>query len=136
MNNDIHVRDWMKNCPYLQNSTVAKDGRLEYGIYPSPVTTSYHENVLGEMVADEIQEMSFVFTAKREYKTDRASLYAFYQNVFNWVEDQNRIGNFPKINEGRVRSVVPQLSQYVSEPNNGNERSELQIRVTYKRNNV
>lgn len=136
MNNDIHVRDWMKACPFVQGETVSEDGRLEYGIYPSPITTRYHENVLGEMVADELQEMSFVFTAKRAYRDDMASRYAFYQNVFNWVEQQNKIGNFPKINEGIVRSVTPQMSQYVSEPNNGNERSELQIQVTYKRNNV
>ena len=136
MNNDIHVRDWMKACPFLQSSTVSADGKLEYGIYPSPVTTRYHENVLGEMIADELQEMSFVFTAKRAYRDDIASRYAFYQNVFNWVEQQNRIGNFPKINEGTVRSVTPVMSQYVSEPNNGNERSELQIQLTYKRNNV
>ena len=135
MNNDIHIRDWMKACPYLQGNMVARDGRLEYGIYPSPVSTRYHENVLGEMVADELQEMNFVFTAKRGYKDGIANRYEFYQNIFNWIEEMNRIGNFPIINEGRVISIVPSSSVYVSEPNNGEERSELQIQVTYKRKN-
>lgn len=135
MNNDIHIRDWMKSCPYLQGNMVARDGRLEYGIYPSPVSTRYHENVLGEMVADELQEMNFVFTAKRGYKDGIANRYEFYQNIFNWIEEMNRIGNFPIINEGRVISIVPSSSVYVSEPNNGEERSELQIQVTYKRKN-
>ena len=135
MNNDIHIRDWMKACPYLQSNTVSRDGSLEYGIYPSPVTTRYHENVLGEMIADEVQEMTFVFTAKRKYKDGNASRYTFYTNVIAWVEQQNRARNFPVINEGRVTGVSANGSVYVSEPNNSNERSELQITVTYKKTN-
>jgi hypothetical protein len=136
MNNDIHIRNWMSACPYLQGSNVVKDGKLEYGIYPNPLTTRYRENVLGEMVAADTQEMTFTFTAKRAYKDGNANRYAFYQNIFDWVEEQNRHGNFPVINEGVVTSVVPRASVYVSEPNQTNERSEFQLVVTYRRKTI
>ena len=138
MNNDIYVRDWMKQCPYVQDEYARRNGTkmLEYGIYPSVVQPSYHENVLGELVADEIQEARFILTAKMSYKDGEAKRYSFYQNVIDWIEEQNKLHNFPKLNEGRVRSVNARVSQYVSEPNRTEERNEIQIRFTYKRNNI
>ena len=138
MNNDIYVRDWMKQCPYVQDDYARRNGvkLLEYGIYPSVVQPSYHENVLGELVADEIQEARFILIAKMSYKDGEAKRYSFYQNVIDWIEEQNKSHNFPKLNEGRVRSVNARVAQYVSEPNRTEERNEIQIRFTYKRNNI
>ena len=131
INNDIHVRDWMANCPSVQSSTVSKNGRLEYGIYPNPMTLRFHENVLGEMIPDEIQQMNFIFTAKRYYSGNNAS-YSFFTDIVKWINTQSQNGNFPQINEGIVKSVVPDLNQYVSEPNRGEERCQIQIKITYK----
>lgn len=138
MNNDIYVREWMKECPAVQKQTVTSSGgkQLEYGIYPSRVQTGYHENVLGELIPNEIQEARFIFTAKLQYFSSDAERYAFYQNVINWIEEQNRVHNFPKLNEGVVKYVHSEISQYVSEPNKTVERNEIEIRFTYKRNNL
>ena len=138
MNNDIYVRDWIANCPSMQNDFARQKGvaGLEYGIYPSMVRSRYHENVLGELIADEIQEAMFILTAKMRYKDTNATRYSFYQDVIDWIEEQNKNANFPRLNEGIVRSVNARLAQYVSEPNKQEERSEVQIRFTYKRFNL
>lgn len=137
MNNDIYVRDWMSECPYVQDKFAKKNGvkLLEYGIYPSTVQQSYHENVLGELVANEVQEAIFILTAKTQYLDGNAQRYSFYQNVLDWIEEQNRLKHFPRLNEGTVRSVNSRISQYVSEPNNAMERNEIQIRFTYRPTN-
>ena len=129
-NNDIYVRQWMAQCPYVMASTVGVDGKLEYGIYPGSANLRYRENVLGERVLADVQEMSFVFTAKRMYKT-RAE-YSFFTNLVKWIDTQNKLMNFPTINEGIVKHVVPALNQYVSEPGRGEERCQIQITLTYK----
>ena len=138
MNNDIYVRDWMAKCPYMRDEYAQKNGvkLLEYGIYPSPVQPSYHENVLGELIADEIQDAMFILTAKMQYKDGDAQRYSFYQNVIEWIEEQNKYKHFPKLNEGIVKSVDARFSQYVSEPNRAEERNEVQIRFTYRRKNT
>lgn len=133
MNNDILIRDWMKNCPYLTGEVVAQDGKLEYGIYPSPVTIRYHENVLGEHVPNEIQVIDFILTARRMYTTAQTDGYAFYDGIIRWITEQNDRGNFPPLNEGFAKSVIPTLTQYVSEPNKKMERCQIQIEITYKR---
>ena len=138
MNNDIYVRDWIKQCPCMQDYFARKNGvkMLEYGIYPSIVQPSYHENVLGELVADEIQEARFILTAKMQYKDGDTQRFNFYENVIDWIEEQNKLRKFPRLNEGTVRSVNARVSQYVSEPNRAEERNEIQIRFTYKRYNT
>ena len=133
VNNDIHIRDWMSKCPYVSTNTVQRNGQLEYGIYPSSTTIRYHENVLGENVPNEIQELDFIFSAKRRYKSNNASMYGFYHDIIKWIDVQNASMNFPTVNEGRVTSVIPTLTQYVSEPNMGEERCQIQIHVTYKK---
>ena len=137
MNNDMHVREWMKDCPYVQDEFARRNGvkKLEYGIYPFRQQPSYHENVLGELVADELQDSIFVLTAEMQYKDGNAQRYTFYQNVIDWIEEQNKAHHFPVLNEGNVKSVSSRVSNYVSEPNMTMERIEIQITLTYKRNN-
>jgi len=106
---------------------------LEYGIYPSPIQPIYRENVLGELVPDEIQESMFILTAKMQYIDGEVNRYSFYQGVIDWIDEQNRLKHFPILNEGIVRSVNARFSQYVSEPNRAEERSEIQIRFTYRK---
>lgn len=132
MNNDIHIRNWMANCPYVESSTVSQNGKLEYGIYPSSDELRYHENVLGEKIPNEEQEMDFIFTAKRYYTGADADDYTFFSDIVKWINQQNAKGNFPTINEGNVKSVVPSINQYVSEPNRKEERCQIQIQVIYK----
>lgn len=135
MNNDILLRDWMKQCPYLSSDTVAQNGKLEYGIYPSPVTIRYHENVLGEYVPDDIQVIDFILTAKRMYNSAESDGYNFYDGIIRWITEQNDNRNFPPLNEGYAKSVIPTLTQYVSEPNMKMERCQIQIEITYKKFN-
>ena len=129
-NSDIYVREWMSQCPYLQERAVSANGRLEYGIYPGSANVRYRENVLGDRIPDEVQEMSFIFTAKRTYS--RSADYGFFTNIVRWIDEQNRRLNFPRINEGIPKSVIPELNQYVSEPNRGEERCQIQITISYK----
>lgn len=138
MNNDIYVRDWMAECPHVQITTQHTNGIriLEYGIYPSVVQPRYHENVLGELVANEKQDARFIFTAKMQYTDKRADRYSFYQNIIDWIEEQNKLKHFPRLNEGIVTYCDARISQYVSEPNRTEERNEIQIRFTYKRFNA
>ena len=137
MNNDIYVRDWMAQCIYVQEDYLRRNGvkKLEYGIYPFRTQNRYHENVLGELIADEIQEETFIFTAKMQYADGNASRFNFYQNIVAWIEEQNLRKNFPRFNNGIVQSVNANIQQYVSEPNIAEERNEVQIRFTYKRFN-
>ena len=74
--------------------------------------------------------------SKEQYGSDvqqNISNLGFYDAVVNWIMEQNALRNFPSINEGRVKSIVPTLTQYVAEAGSDNAKYQIQIRITYRR---
>lgn len=97
---------------------------------------NYHENVLGEHVPNDIQTLNFIFASKEAFGAAEAqniANYGFYQDVIDWIINQNSSRNLPCVNEGRVLSVVPTLTQYVSAPGASSAKYQIQIKLTYRR---
>jgi hypothetical protein len=109
----------------------------EYAVYAVPSAIVYRENVLGEEIPADIQTINFIFASKESYGADVVQNLAnlgFYDEVTMWILEQNRVRNFPKISEGRVRSIVPTLTAYPAEIGSDAAKYQIQIRVTYRRN--
>ena len=68
-----------------------------------------------------------------EEATENIANYGFYQDVIDWIINQNSSRNLPCVNEGRVLSVVPTLTQYVSAPGASSAKYQIQIKLTYRR---
>lgn len=136
------VRDWFRNCPALAPGNRFRvdylaENPTEYAIYTSPSALTYHGNVLGEEVPDDVQSLNFVFASKQNYGADVVQNLAnlgFYDEVMFWILEQNRLRNFPKITEGRVTSIVPTLTAYPAEVGSDAAKYQIQIRLTYRRN--
>ena len=125
VNNVEHLRKWFRQCPALSKANHFRVDYLaeeatEYALYAVPSTVNYHENVLGEHVPNDIQ-------------TQNIANYGFYQDVIDWIINQNSSRNLPCVNEGRVLSVVPTLTQYVSAPGASSAKYQIQIKLTYRR---
>ena len=57
----------------------------------------------------------------------------FYDEIVAWIMEQNAQRNFPSMNGGRIRSIVPTLTAYPIEVGSDAARYQIQLRVTYKR---
>ena len=120
VNNIESLRAWLRSCPALSSDNrfrinYLSENPTEYAIYASPSTIAYHENVLGESVPNDIQSLNFIFASKESYGAEvEANLASmgFYDDIVNWIIEQNAICNFPIINNGRVKSIVPTLTKY------------------------
>lgn len=140
LNNVDQLRKWLRGCPALSSENRFRINYLggsptEYAIYSSPTTISYRENVLGESVPTDTQELNFIFASKESYGSDveqnLASL-GFYDDVCAWIIEQNSVRNFPQIEGGRVKSIVPTLSVFPAEVGSNAAKYQIQIRMTYK----
>lgn len=136
------LRDWLRQCPALSPDNrfrvdyLAEDP-TEYAVYAVPSAITYRENVLGEEVPSDIQTINFIFASKESYGADVVQNLVnlgFYDEVTLWILEQNRLRNFPKISEGKVRSIVPTLTAYPAEIGSDAAKYQIQIRVTYRRN--
>lgn len=142
VNNTESLRTWFRGCPLLASSSRFRvdylaENPTEYAIYSVPSSLSYHENVLGEEILDDVQAINFIFASKESYGADvdqNLGNLGFYEGVVAWILEQNAARKFPTINEGRVRSIVPTLTAYPVETGTDAAKYQIQIRLTYRRN--
>lgn len=141
VNNIEHLRKWFRACPALSRENHFRVDYLaeeatEYALYAVPSTVRFHENVLGEHVPNDIQTLDFIFASKENFganELQNIANYGFYQDVTDWIINQNSLRDLPEINEGRVLSIVPTLTPYVAIPGTNSAKYQIQIKLTYRR---
>lgn len=143
VNNTEELRLWFRDCPVLSPDNRFRVDYLaehpcEYAIYSSPSAINYHENVLGESIPDRIQSLNFIFASKSPFGADvdqNLSNLAFFQAVIEWVITKNNQRQFPLINEGTVKAIIPTLTAYPAETGSDAAKYQIQLKMTYYRRN-
>ena len=141
INNLESMREWLRTCPLLSNelrfrADFIAENPTEYSILETPSTIRYTENVLGEMVLADIQNLNYTFMCRDRYGSDvvqNIENAGFYQDIVRWIQDQTIARNFPKISAGEVIAVNPTLTPFYSEINPTSAIYQIQIQVQYKR---
>lgn len=140
VNNIAHLREWFRECPLLSNRkrfrvNFVTETPMEYSIMESPTVLQSRENVLGEVVLMDTQTQNYVFMVRDDYGSDAAlniERSGFYQDIVLWILEKNQKREFPKINEGTVKAIVPTLTPMFSEASPDSILYQIQIQVTYK----
>jgi hypothetical protein len=141
VNNIEQIRRWFRNCPALMPGNRFRidylaENPTEYALYAVPSQINYRENVLGEEIPTELQTINYIFASKESYGADVEQNLAnlgFYDEVVLWIQQQNILRNFPLINDGKIKSIVPTLTAYPIEIGSDAARYQIQIRIVYKR---
>lgn len=140
--NAEQLRTWFRDCPALAEGSRFRvdylaENPTEYALYAVPSQIKYRENILGEEVPEDIQTINYIFASKESYGPDIEQNLAnlgFYDAVVLWILSQNEQRNFPTINEGRVRSIVPTLTAYPIQVGSNAAKYQIQLKITYRRN--
>ena len=133
LNNAEQLRRWFRECPALAEGSRFRmdylaENPTEYALYAVPSQINYRENV---------QSINYIFASKESYGADVEQNLAnlgFYDEVVMWVLAQNEKRNFPKINEGRIKSIVPTLTAYPIQTGSDAAKYQIQLKITYRRN--
>lgn len=141
VNSTEALRAWFRKCPLLDPGSrflvdYLGEQPLEYAIYSSPSTISYHRNVLGEEIPDDVQTVNYIFAAKASYGSEVLTNLAnlgFFESVCAWIIEQNNARNFPLIREGEAQSILPTLSAYPSELGSDAAKYQIQLKISYRR---
>ncbi|MDD7730056.1 MAG: hypothetical protein PUK34_10680 [Clostridia bacterium] len=141
LNNTEQLRAWFRTCPAIESGNrfrvdYLSENPTEYAIYAVPSPINYKENVLGEEIPLPIQTLNFIFASKESYGADVQQNLAnlgFYDAVVTWILEQNALRNFPTINEGRVKSIVPTLTAYPAQIGSSAAKYQIQLKLTYRR---
>lgn len=142
LNNAEQLRTWFRSCPALAEGNRFRvdylaENPTEYALYAVPSQIKYRENILGEEVPEDIQTINYIFASKESYGPDVEQNLAnlgFYDEVVLWILSQNEQRQFPTINEGRIRSIVPTLTAYPIQVGSNAAKYQIQLKITYRRN--
>lgn len=140
VNNHEQLRLWLRTCPDIAQSKYfgadyVGENATEYGLIATPSTLRYRENILGDRYLLARQEQNFIFAAKVPYGSDiRQNLdnAAFFQNVQNWIREQNEAHNFPEWDNGVVTAIECTSTGAPIQTGTDAARYQFQIKVTYK----
>lgn len=140
-NNIARLRRWFRSCPLLRpenpfNVDYLGEACTEYALFASPASIATFENVLGERVPKDEQELDFIFMLQDTYGNDvqqNVAAYGLLHGIVAWIIEQNAKGNLPMIQEGTVKSIMPTLTPYVSAANPNSARYQIQIKLKYRR---
>lgn len=134
------MRQWFRTCPLLSNSRVGVnyigEKPTSFAVIASPSSILTHENVLGEDVPNELQQLNFTFAATDSYGADiavNASVQKLYDDIVQWILDQNAAKNLPEIDLGKVRSITPTLTAYPSQVGADTAVYRIQLKLIYRR---
>lgn len=109
---------------------------MEYAIFSVPSAIRYHDNILGERVPDAVQSVDYIFGSIEAYGPDvarNAANLKLYQDVVQWILDQNAARKFPKLAEGSITAIEPTLTGYPIEATANTARYQINIKITYRR---
>lgn len=122
-------------CPLLQDGVfrvnALGDQAIEYNI-----ETGVFNPVLRRYVnGDTERQYQFNFVSREYYDMDRIQNIQsseFYENFADWVEEQDRLRNFPELPEKcEAQSLSVLSSGYIMDVTMRNARYQIQLQLTY-----
>ena len=140
INNAEKLREWLRSCTTIASRRYfgvdyVGEKATQYGIVSVPSMLQYRENILGERVLRPTQMQNFILAAEFPYSNDfeqNLSNLGFFQDIANWIQQQNKTGNFPDWDGGTVTAVECSNTGAPVMFGTDSARYQIQIRVTYK----
>lgn len=134
------VREWFRTCPLLSDARVGVnyigERATTFAVIASPSAITTHRNVLGEDIPDDEQQLNFTFAATDSYGADievNAAVQKLYDDLVQWILDQNETHRFPKLYAGKCKSVIPTLTAYPSQVGTDTAVYRIQLKIIYRR---
>lgn len=130
------VREYFLKCPLIDKKTQINVDYLgvnsvEYTIDSVPVEPILNKYVDGGA----LKQFVFVFGSRQYYGADvlqNMDNSGFYQVFYEWLDEQNNIGNLPLLSNGKVAKSIEAITQgYMFDSSEESARYQIQVRLTY-----
>ncbi|GBU06587.1 hypothetical protein EDD74_1225 [Faecalimonas umbilicata] len=129
------VTDYFMKCPLLKDGVFRVDALGTNGIEYVIETGSFDPIIQTYIDGSSIRQYQFSFGSREYYDMDRIQNIqnsTFYEQFAEWIEEQNRNGNLPKLPEGMHANELEVLSPgYIFDITTKYARYQLPLRLIY-----
>ena len=128
------LRDYYLECPYLKDGKFSVDflrNDPSYSLDPLPSDPVYRQYVDG----GKIYQMEYAFTSKAAYDGDARTMIDnsfFYQQLAEWVEQQEDAGNLPNLEGYTAIGNAVTSSGYLFDADSDLAKYQVQLRLLYE----
>lgn len=129
------VTDFFMGCPLLKDGVFRVDALGTTGIEYAIETGSFEPVIQNFIDGSSIRQYQFSFGSIEYYDMDRIQNIqnsTFYEKFADWVEEQNRAGDLPKLPSGMDAEELQVLSPgYIFDITTKYARYQLPLRLIY-----
>lgn len=130
------IIEFINQCPYLDDLVSIKADFCNEDAISYCVETSSSSRVLETYIdGSKVLKLPFVFSSKEimsDYDDTNVENMLFYENFGNWVEEQNKIGNLPALEDDLSSISIEVVSHgYVVQSEADRGRYEIQLKLEY-----
>lgn len=129
------IRKWLLTCPLLEGQRLNVNNLggdvLEFAIIEAPTTPILTQYLDGSS----IRQKAFAVGSIQDYSTDILQQIAnsgFWEKFTAWVEEQNRLRNYPALDSGCIpRKIEVTSTHYLLQTTASTGRYQVQMTLTY-----
>lgn len=131
------IREYIAKCPYLKeyveiNVDYLKDKVVAYSVNPS---VGFDPVVSEDIIGNQEKQFLFTFDSKLYWNSEvqnNIDNSKFYEDFSNWLEENNKKGIFPALNEGEYPAKIQALTNgYIFATNSDEAIYRIQCKFEY-----
>ena len=132
------IREYFNTCPILDEQALLSVDSLSkepinYSIDTMPADPIVHQYVDGSSVNQHV----FTFNSKEVFgnNTDNLENIGFYERLTDWIEEQNKMGNYPKLDGNKIPiKIEASTGGYLFDAETNTATYQIQLRLLYLNN--
>lgn len=135
------IRNFIKTCPYLQDYLGATAPKVNVDYLDNEVISYSIQRVPANPViktyinGDKKKQEVFVFCSRESYGEDvfnNLENIGFYENFARWIEEQNRLCNFPLLDKNcEVEKIELTTNGYAFQTDLDKAQYQIQMKLIY-----
>ena len=128
-------------CSYFMECPLLKDGVFRVDALGDQPQEYSIEMGIGNAIVEQyvdgssVRQKFFTFASREFYSLDRIQNIEndkFYEELADWIEEQNAAGNLPQLPEGmEAEQIIIQAPGYMLDANEENARYQIQLSLQY-----
>ena len=134
------ITEYFMQCPLLKDGVFRVDALGDQGVEYTIGTEIFEPVVRRYINGDTLRQYRFNFASREFYSMDRIQNIensTFYEQLADWVEQQNYNQNFPEMPAGCYPEEIEVVSPgYLFDAAGKNAQYQIQLRLMYKKEAV
>lgn len=129
------IYNYIRQCPLISKGVSVRFNHLGAAPQEFSIEDTPEDTVVKRYIGSSLRQKTFYLTSRESYSTDQRlniEKSNFYEEFQAWVEQQNRLKNFPALTGTQTPTKIECLTAgYLYTANDNTAQYQIQLRLEY-----